>query len=78
MNNSVMLWAALNGTIGLIIFILSYYFFGRKKKKKKESWGLNISWYDFGKTILVGLLVFISYYLINIIYNYEFINSLLY
>ena len=26
MNNSVMLWAALNGTIGLIIFILSYYF----------------------------------------------------
>ena len=29
MNNSVMLWAALNGTIGLIIFFLSYYFFGR-------------------------------------------------
>ena len=27
MNNSVMLWAALNGTIGLIIFFLSYYFF---------------------------------------------------
>ena len=63
MNNSVMLWVALNGTIGLIIFILSYYFFGRHHGTKKESWGLNISWYDFGKTILVGLLVFISYYL---------------
>ena len=59
MNNSVMLWAALNGTIGLIIFILSYYFFGRHHGTQKESWGLNISLYDFGKPILLGLLVFI-------------------
>ena len=72
MNNSVMLWAALNGTIGLIIFILSYYFFGRHHGTKKESWGLNISWYDFGKTILVGLLVFISYYLILFFIYYLF------
>ncbi len=72
MNNSVMLWAALNGTIGLIIFILSYYFFGRHHGAKKESWGLNISWYDFGKTILVGLLVFISYYLILFFIYYLF------
>jgi hypothetical protein len=72
MNNSVMLWAALNGTIGLIIFISSYYFFGRHHGTKKESWGLNISWYDFGKTILVGLLVFISYYLILFFIYYLF------
>ena len=72
MNNSVMLWAALNGTIGLIIFILSYYFFGRHHGTQKESWGLNISWYDFGKTILVGLLVFISYYLILFFIYYLF------
>ncbi len=72
MNNSVMLWAALNGTIGLLIFILSYYFFGRHHGTKKESWGLNISWYDFGKTILVGLLVFISYYLILFFIYYFF------
>ena len=72
MNNSVMLWAALNGTIGLIIFILSYYFFGRHHGTKKESWGLNISWYDFVKTILVGLLVFISYYLILFFIYYLF------
>ena len=72
MNNSVMLWAALNGTIGLIIFILSYYFFGRYHGTQKESWGLNISWYDFGKTILVGLLVFISYYLILFFIYYLF------
>ena len=72
MNNSVMLWAALNGTIGLIIFILSYYFFGRHHGTKKESWGLNISRYDFVKTILVGLLVFISYYLILFFIYYLF------
>ena len=72
MNNSVMLWAALNGTIGLIIFILSYYFFGRHHGTQKESWGLNISLYDFGKTILVGLLVFISYYLILFLIYYLF------
>ena len=72
MNNSVMLWAALNGTIGLIIFILSYYFFGRHHGTQTESWGLNISWYDFGKTILVGILVFISYYLILFFIYYLF------
>ena len=72
MNNSVMLWAALNGTIGLIIFILSYYFFGRYHGTQKESWGLDISWYDFGKTIIVGLLVFISYYLILFLIYYLF------
>ena len=32
MNNSVMLWAAFNGTIGIIIFLLSYHFFGKNQK----------------------------------------------
>ena len=64
MNNSVMLWAAFNGAIGLIIFVLSYYLFGRYHGTKKESWGLNISLSDFGKTFLLGVIVFSSYYLI--------------
>ena len=72
MNNSVMLWAALNGSIGLIIFILSYYFFGRHEGIQKSSWGLNISLYDFGKTIQLGLLVFLSYYLILFFIYYLF------
>ena len=29
MNNSVMLWALFNGTLGLILFFLSYYMFGK-------------------------------------------------
>ena len=72
MNNSVMLWAALNGTIGLIIFVLSYYFFGRHHGTKKESWGLNISLFDFTKTLLLGLLVFSAYYLILFLIYYLF------
>jgi len=41
-------------------------------EQKKSHGGLNISWYDFGKTILVGLLVFISYYLILFFIYYLF------
>ena len=71
MNNSVMLWAALNGTIGLIIFLLSYLLFGRYHGTKKESWGLNISLLDFGKTFLLGISIFTAYYLILfIVYNF--------
>ena len=43
MNNSVMLWAAFNGIIGLFIFFLSYMLFGKYHGVKKESWGLNIT-----------------------------------
>ena len=43
MNNSVMLWAAFNGTIGIAIFLLSYHFFGRRHGSKTESWGLKVS-----------------------------------
>ena len=64
MNNSVMLWAALNGTIGLIIFFLSYYLFGRHHGTKKESWGLNISFKDLFKTSVLGIVIFCIYYLI--------------
>ena len=72
MNNSVMLWAALNGTIGLIIFVLSYNLFGRYHGTKKESWGLDISLTDFGKTFLLGILIFVSYYLVLFLIYYLF------
>ena len=72
MNNSVMLWAALNGTLGLIIFFLSYYFFGRHHGTNQDSWGLKISFNDLIKTILLGLIVFASYYLILFIVYFFF------
>ena len=72
MNNSVMLWAALNGTLSLVIFALSYYFYGRHHGIRKESWGLNISFTDLHKTILLGLIVFCSYYFILFLIYYIF------
>ena len=64
MNNSVMLWAVLNGSIGFILFFLTYYFFGRKHGVKPDSWGTEINLHDLGKTFLLGILVFVIYYII--------------
>ena len=64
MNNSVMLWAAFNGSIGLVIFFISYYFFGRHHGVNKNSWGLKINKVELFKTIMLGLSIFICYYLI--------------
>ena len=64
MNNSVMLWAALNGSIGIIIFLLSFYFFGKHHGVNIKSWGLKISRIELTKTIILGILVFSIYYTI--------------
>ena len=64
MNNSVMLWAAFNGSIGLVIFFISYYFFGRHHGVNTNSWGLQINKVEFFNTIMLGLSIFICYYLI--------------
>ena len=62
MNNSVMLWAAFNGTIGIIIFLLSYHFFGKKHGVNIDSWGLRINKIDFVKTLVLSLIIFFSFY----------------
>ena len=62
MNNSVMLWAAFNGTIGIIIFLLSYHFFGKKHGVNVDSWGLRINKIDFVKTLFLSLIIFFSFY----------------
>jgi hypothetical protein len=69
MNNSVMLWAAFNGAIGLFIFYLSYMLFGKYHGVKKESWGINITVTELGKSFLLGILVFSAYYSI-LFFNY--------
>ena len=69
MNNSVMLWAALNGSIGLIIFFISFYLFGRHHGVKKDSWGVTISKNELFRTIILGIIIFSIYYIIlNLIY----------
>ena len=72
MNNSVMLWALLNGTVGFLLFFLSYYFFGKKHGVSMESWGLKINNNELFKTIILGLLVFVIYYLVLYIVYFLF------
>jgi hypothetical protein len=62
MNNAVMMWAVLNGTVGFGLFWLSYRLFGRKHGIRPEYWGLRISARDLFRTALLALLLFIGYY----------------
>ena len=64
MNNSVMLWAVLNGSVGFILFFLSYFLFGKRHGVKMSSWGANVSSSDLAKTFLLGIIVFLIYYII--------------
>ena len=62
MNNSVMLWAAFNGLIGIIIFSLSYKLFGKSNGVDTKSWGLGINRVDLLKTCVLALVVFTAFY----------------
>ena len=62
MNNSVMLWAAFNGAVGLFLFFLSYNFFGKKHGVSKNSWGLKADRKYIIKTFALAVLVFSLYY----------------
>ena len=72
MNNSVMLWAAFNGTIGILIFLLSFHLFGKHHGVKTKSWGLQISKTELLKTFLLGIAVFILYYFVLFLNYYIF------
>ena len=73
MNNSVMLWAAFNGLIGIIIFFISYKFFGKANGVDSRSWGLSISRVDLCKTVTLAMLVFSIFY-IFLFMNYAFFH----
>ena len=73
MNNSVMLWAAFNGLIGIIIFFISYKFFGKANGVDSRSWGLSISRVDLCKTVTLAMLV-LSIFYIFLFMNYAFFH----
>ena len=79
MNNAVMLWAILNGIVGLLLFYFIYHFYGKSNGVKFENLGVKISKSDILKTIYLALAIFFFYFtLINIIYylfhvDYRFI-----
>jgi len=72
MNNSVMLWAAFNGTIGLCIFFLSYHLFGKHNGIKIDNWGIKLNIFELIKTVLLGITIFVIFYAILFLIYYFF------
>ncbi len=63
MNNAVMLWAVLNGSIGYLLFWLSYRFFGRKNGVVPAQWGVATNLSELFRTFLLAMALFIFYFL---------------
>jgi hypothetical protein len=82
MNNAVMLWAMLNGSLGFLLFWASYRFFGRHNGVRPEMWGAAVSRPELFRTLLLALtlfafyylLVFLDYFLFHVDYNFLFMG----
>lgn len=82
MNNAVMLWAVLNGTVGFLVFWLSYRYFGRNNGISPSYWGVATSARELGKTVILALLLFggffltlfTIYYVLHVDYRFLFMG----
>ncbi|MDH3902661.1 MAG: hypothetical protein OEU84_11750 [Xanthomonadales bacterium] len=63
MNNAVMLWAVLNGSVGFLMFWLSYRFFGKKHGVSPKSWGAATNLSELFRTLVLAMALFIFYFL---------------
>ena len=70
MNNAVMLWAVLNGSIGFLMFWLSYRFFGKKKGVLPHSWGAETGCSELWRTFMLALALFVFYFLVLFVVYY--------
>ena len=73
MNNAVMLWAVLNGTVGFLMFWLSYRYFGSKHGVSPEMWGLKTTPALLARTLLLACTLFVAYFLF-LFSNYYFFH----
>lgn len=62
-NNAILLWAVVNGTIGLLLFALTYRLHARRNGVSLEMLGLRISPRDLARTVGLSLCVFAGFYL---------------
>ena len=63
MNNAVMLWAVLNGSVGYLMFWLSYRFFGKKNGVSPQSWGAGTSRSELLRTFMLAFALFLFFFL---------------
>ena len=69
MNNAVMLWALFNGLFGLFLFFGSYHIYGKNNGLDPNLWGLHIKKSALFKTLILGITIFVLYFmLMNMIY----------
>lgn len=61
-NNAVLLWAVANGTIGLIVFYLTYRLHGKKNGISPAMWGIKTNKAELGKTFCLALTIFAAFY----------------
>ena len=82
MNNAVMLWAVLNGSVGFLMFYLSYRFFGKNHGVVPEMWGGRLTRSELGRTFTLALTLFVFYFLflfgvyyfLHVDYNFLFMG----
>ena len=82
MNNAVMLWAVLNGSVGYLMFWLSYRFFGKKNGVTPVSWGAATNRSELIRTFVLAftlflfffLLLFTVYYFLHVDYRFLFMG----
>ena len=82
MNNAVMLWALLNGSVGYLMFWLSYRFFGKKNGVQPQVWGAGTSRSELFRTFILAmalfvfffLLLFTIYYFLHVDYRFLFMG----
>ena len=83
MNNAIMLWAFLNGSIGLFIFYMMNKYYQNSNNKYLINKMMALSKKEIGKTILVAFLIFfcyfgllaIVYYFFHVDYRFLFIGA---
>jgi hypothetical protein len=82
MNNAVMLWAILNGTVGFALFFASWRWHGRQRGIQPDMWGARIGAAELGRTVLLALSLFAAYYalvfglyfVLHVDYNFLFMG----
>lgn len=63
-NNAILLWAVVNGAIGLAVFGLNYRFHGRRNGVTPDMLGLRISAGEILKTLLLAVCICVAFYLL--------------
>jgi len=83
MNNAVMLWAALNGLVGFLLFYLGHRWHGRQQGGSAVTWGAQMGGRELARTGLLALVLFVGFfgllfavhYFLQVDYRFLFIGA---